>query len=461
MKVEMCRDDPYIAHYASYYGKGMREIFENIIFRNKPKVKPRGSDDYIDVPSFTAFDEANQLKAKEFMDTCREIIYQSKVNAGTRRITRRQNKKKQNNKNKASEEKLDEFLTVDEEADINDGLLSEDDSVLALQSGGQNPKSFEISKNDAELSKFTHAILEDDELEIQPNASTNISLNLSSNDDNHNHNHNQSRKRGFVDIENSDNDNDKANEPPAKRRKLDQNSVNRSQDTDNDEEIPSDNTNTNSKASIPALAPSTATLSKSSANTVRKSKRKSKRNINRNSTAPSTPILSTPSANTVKKSKRKRKKKKKDNNKGQPIYQSLTPPSPATLKEPLSFGPLQSRDYGKYGPKGQLLKVWGETDDQMKITIQKDQYQISKVHYDEQKHETKSIFDVPEIKNFNGRKRDMTIKHKQNNKNKKKKRVNKRKKRSDKETMSATDDDDDENEVCYICEPFIIVINHP
>jgi len=42
------------------------------------------------------------------------------------------------------------------------GGLEDDDAVLTLKSGGQNPKSFEVSKKDAELSKFVTTILEGD-----------------------------------------------------------------------------------------------------------------------------------------------------------------------------------------------------------------------------------------------------------------------------------------------------------
>eukprot|EP01083_Nonionella_stella_P085051 235560_1 len=42
------------------------------------------------------------------------------------------------------------------------GGLEDDDDVLTLKSGGQQPKSFEISKKCAELSKFVTTILEGD-----------------------------------------------------------------------------------------------------------------------------------------------------------------------------------------------------------------------------------------------------------------------------------------------------------
>ena len=40
------------------------------------------------------------------------------------------------------------------------GGLDDDDETLTLKSGGQQPKSFEISKKCAELSKFVTTILE-------------------------------------------------------------------------------------------------------------------------------------------------------------------------------------------------------------------------------------------------------------------------------------------------------------
>merc|ERR1711971_1044173 len=42
------------------------------------------------------------------------------------------------------------------------GGLDDDVEILTLKSGGQNPKSFEINKTDAELSKFVTTILEGD-----------------------------------------------------------------------------------------------------------------------------------------------------------------------------------------------------------------------------------------------------------------------------------------------------------
>ena len=42
------------------------------------------------------------------------------------------------------------------------GGLDDEEEILTLKSGGQNPKSFEISKKCAELSKFVTTILEGD-----------------------------------------------------------------------------------------------------------------------------------------------------------------------------------------------------------------------------------------------------------------------------------------------------------
>jgi len=61
--------------------------------------------------------------------------------------------KPEDNKDDKVEEKVE-----DEEQ----GGLDDDDEVLTLKSGGQNPKSFEISKKGAELSKFVTTILEGD-----------------------------------------------------------------------------------------------------------------------------------------------------------------------------------------------------------------------------------------------------------------------------------------------------------
>ena len=44
--------------------------------------------------------------------------------------------------------------------DEEQGGLDEDDDILTLKSGGQNPKSFEIPKTSASLSKFVTTILE-------------------------------------------------------------------------------------------------------------------------------------------------------------------------------------------------------------------------------------------------------------------------------------------------------------
>jgi len=49
---------------------------------------------------------------------------------------------------------------VEDEDDV--GGLDDEDEVLTLKSGGQQPKSFEISKKCAELSKFVTTILEGD-----------------------------------------------------------------------------------------------------------------------------------------------------------------------------------------------------------------------------------------------------------------------------------------------------------
>lgn len=61
--------------------------------------------------------------------------------------------KPEENKDDKAEQKVE-----DEEQ----GGLEDDDEVLTLKSGGQNPKSFEISKKGAELSKFVTTILEGD-----------------------------------------------------------------------------------------------------------------------------------------------------------------------------------------------------------------------------------------------------------------------------------------------------------
>lgn len=50
----------------------------------------------------------------------------------------------------------------EENQDDDAGGLEDDDELLTLKSGGQQPKSFEISKKCAELSKFVTTILEGD-----------------------------------------------------------------------------------------------------------------------------------------------------------------------------------------------------------------------------------------------------------------------------------------------------------
>ena len=54
------------------------------------------------------------------------------------------------------DKKVDEV--PDDEEDV--GGLDDDVELLTLKSGGQQPKSFEINKADAELSKFVTTILE-------------------------------------------------------------------------------------------------------------------------------------------------------------------------------------------------------------------------------------------------------------------------------------------------------------
>ena len=56
----------------------------------------------------------------------------------------------------ADKAKPEEENKADEEV----GGLDDDEEILTLKSGGQNPKSFEISKKCAELSKFVTTILE-------------------------------------------------------------------------------------------------------------------------------------------------------------------------------------------------------------------------------------------------------------------------------------------------------------
>jgi len=51
---------------------------------------------------------------------------------------------------------------VDNVDDEEQGGLDDEPEVLTLKSGGQNPKSFEITKKGAELSKFVTTILEGD-----------------------------------------------------------------------------------------------------------------------------------------------------------------------------------------------------------------------------------------------------------------------------------------------------------
>jgi len=53
-------------------------------------------------------------------------------------------------------------IKADNEEEEEQGGLDDDDEVLTLKSGGQEPKSFEISKKSAELSKFVTTILEGD-----------------------------------------------------------------------------------------------------------------------------------------------------------------------------------------------------------------------------------------------------------------------------------------------------------
>mmetsp|Transcript_57818 Transcript_57818/g.91889 ORF Transcript_57818/g.91889 Transcript_57818/m.91889 type:complete len:189 (-) Transcript_57818:189-755(-) len=60
-----------------------------------------------------------------------------------------------------AEDKKPEDKGMDNKEDEVQGL-DDDDEVLTLKSGGQNPKSFEISKKCAELSKFVTTILEGD-----------------------------------------------------------------------------------------------------------------------------------------------------------------------------------------------------------------------------------------------------------------------------------------------------------
>jgi len=62
-----------------------------------------------------------------------------------------------------TEPKQDETLDNKEDAEEEEvGGLDDDDETLTLKSGGQQPKSFEISKKSAELSKFVTTILEGD-----------------------------------------------------------------------------------------------------------------------------------------------------------------------------------------------------------------------------------------------------------------------------------------------------------
>merc|ERR1712087_947944 len=62
-----------------------------------------------------------------------------------------------------TEPKVDETLDNKEDAEEEEvGGLDDDDETLTLKSGGQQPKSFEISKKSAELSKFVTTILEGD-----------------------------------------------------------------------------------------------------------------------------------------------------------------------------------------------------------------------------------------------------------------------------------------------------------
>merc|ERR1712087_429672 len=61
------------------------------------------------------------------------------------------------------EPKVEDTLDNKEDAEEEEvGGLDDDDETLTLKSGGQQPKSFEISKKSAELSKFVTTILEGD-----------------------------------------------------------------------------------------------------------------------------------------------------------------------------------------------------------------------------------------------------------------------------------------------------------
>merc|ERR1719203_1269936 len=59
------------------------------------------------------------------------------------------------------DKKEDEVVEEQEEEEVG-GLDDDGDDTLTLKSGGQDPKTFEISKGHAELSKFVTTILEGD-----------------------------------------------------------------------------------------------------------------------------------------------------------------------------------------------------------------------------------------------------------------------------------------------------------
>ena len=63
----------------------------------------------------------------------------------------------------ADENKPKEEVKADEQPEEEQGGLDDEVEILTLKSGGQQPKSFEINKKCAELSKFVTTILEGDQ----------------------------------------------------------------------------------------------------------------------------------------------------------------------------------------------------------------------------------------------------------------------------------------------------------
>jgi len=60
----------------------------------------------------------------------------------------------------AADATLDDNKNNEPEEEEETGGLDDEEETLTLKSGGQQPKTFEINKTDAELSKFVTTILE-------------------------------------------------------------------------------------------------------------------------------------------------------------------------------------------------------------------------------------------------------------------------------------------------------------